>query len=335
MSRINFKVNPQIPTMSTTKDDQPLPTPPFHIVPNINNLRDAALFPLTTPSGPIRPKILFRSADVSKLPLSGWQALHSLGITHVFDLRSAPEVGFRSADTPKPDWVSAMLSAGIKRTWCPVFTEADYSPEGLAKRYVKYMDEDVAGFVSAYHDILLNGAAAYTTILRHLIERPGEGVLVHCTAGKDRTGIFFGLLFAYLGVESEVVAREYNLTELGLTHVREEVVARLLLSPAFKNYIATKATGKQLSAEEIGKLIVDDKAGKQSGVEETLDPEARRQGREAALRMVGAKKETMVKALEMLERDFGGAEKYLRERCGLGDGDLEKLKENLVVRNGA
>jgi protein tyrosine/serine phosphatase len=316
--------------MSTTTD-QPLPTPPFHIVPNINNLRDAALFPLTTPSGSIRSEILFRSADVSKLTSSGWNSLRSLGITHLFDLRSAPEVGFRDDDSSKPEWVSAMSSAGIERTWCPVFAEQDYSPEGLAKRYVKYMDEDVKGFVSAYHDILIHGGAAYAKIFHHLISHPGEGVLIHCTAGKDRTGIFFGVLFDFLGVDRETIAEEYNLTERGLTHVKEEVVARLLQSPAFKNYVASQATGEQLSAEEIGKLIADEKAGKKSDVEESMDPEALKKGREAALRMIGAKKQTMIAALDMLDKEFGGAEKYMREKCGLKDEDLTALNKNLVV----
>lgn len=223
-----------------------------------------------------------------------------------------------------------MRDAGINRTWIPVFKESDYSPEGLAKRYVKYMDEEVKGFVSAYHDILLSGGAAYRAIFKYLIEEPGRGVLVHCTAGKDRTGIFFGILFDYLGVERGIIAEEYNLTEQGLGSVREEVVARLLKSPAFRNYMNTKKTGQQLSTEEIGRLIQEEKEGKTPAVEEELDPETRAVGREAALRMVGARKETMLAALDMVDREFGGAEKYLREYCGLEDGDLEALRRNLV-----
>jgi hypothetical protein len=224
-----------------------------------------------------------------------------------------------------------MQQANVSRTWVPVFTEKDYSPEGLASRYIKYMDEDVKGFVSAYHDILANGGGAYAQILRYLIDSPGKGVLVHCTAGKDRTGIFFGILFDYLGVEREKIAAEYHLTERGLGDVREEVVARLLLSPAFRNYIHSQQTGQALSTEEIAKLIADEKAGKSAGLEEEMSPEARQKGRQAALRMVGAKKETMLASLEMVDRDFGGAEKYLREKCGLGDGDLQALRKNLIV----
>jgi protein tyrosine/serine phosphatase len=323
-------------TTTTNDANDLLPSPPFHTVPNINNLRDAALFPLSTPTGPIRPSILFRSADVSKLDASGWRSLHSLGVKHVFDLRSAPEVGFTNASSSDaiPSWVGAMQSSGIQRTWVPVFTEKDYSPEGLASRYMKYMDESVAGFVSVYRDILANGGAAYAIILRYLATSPGEGVLVHCTAGKDRTGIFFGVLFAYLGVDREVIADEYNLTEVGLGSVREQVVARLLLSPAFKNYIATQETGQALSAQEIGWLIQEEKEGKNSGGEEVvMSPEARAKGREAALRMVGAKKETMLAALDMLEEEFGGAERYMREVCGLNDEEMRALRRNLVGRD--
>ncbi|KAH7410147.1 tyrosine phosphatase family-domain-containing protein [Phaeosphaeria sp. MPI-PUGE-AT-0046c] len=311
---------------------QALPSPPFHNIPNIANLRDAALFPLQTATGPLKPSLLFRSADVSKLLPENWSSLSALGVTHVFDLRSAPEVGFTSStpSTSLPTWVSSMNEAGINRTWVPVFAEQDYSPEGLAKRYVKYMDESVTGFVSAYHDILLAAGPAYRSILLYLIRSPGAGVLVHCTAGKDRTGIFFGIVFDYLGVDRQAIADEYNLTEQGLGSVREEVVARLMKSPAFRNYMNTKQTGEQLSTEEIGRLIQEEKEGKAPAAEEELDPETREVGRQAALRMVGARKETMIAALQMVDKVFGGSEKYLREYCGLGDKDLEALRRNLV-----
>lgn len=328
-----------------TSSYQPLPSPPFHSVPNINNLRDTALYPLNTPSGPIRTYILFRSADVSKVDKDGWTALHELGVAHVFDLRSAPEVarGFAGLtgegdDGSKPEWMQAMKSAGVERTWVPVFKEADYSPEKLAQRYVKYMDEDVKGFVEAYHDILRDGGEAYGKIFRYLVNLPASslkeeklGALVHCTAGKDRTGMFFGMLFDFLGVKRETIAEEYNLTELGLSTVREEIVPRLMQSPAFKNYMASQATGKQLSVEEIGKLI----AAGDTGEEQVLAPEVLEKGRQAALRMVGAKKASMMGALEMLDRAYGGAERYMREYCGLSTEDLEALKKNLVVRDGA
>ncbi|KAF1849183.1 uncharacterized protein K460DRAFT_354060 [Cucurbitaria berberidis CBS 394.84] len=343
--------------MTTSQENAPpLSHPPFYSIPNINNLRDAALYPLKTSTGqPIRPDILFRSAEVSKLSLPDWQALHAIGISHVFDLRSKPEVdkgwagivgeGKDGADV-RPGWIAAMEQAGVKRSWVPVFAEADYSPERLAERYVKYMDEGVGGFVEAYEDILRNGGDAYRSILLYLaglspptltksdghVQEP-LGALVHCTAGKDRTGIFFGILFDFLGVPREAIALEYNLTEQGLRHIRDEVAARLMQSPGFKKYMLSQMAGKSLSAEDIARSLREQGGEKESeGAGVQIPPEILEKGRQAAFRMIGARKESMLKSLEMVDEKFGGAEAYMRKECGLGDEELEKLRRNLVLK---
>ena len=68
-----------------------LPQPPFFVVPNIINLRDAALYPgslpTTKPPGKVRPGILFRSAEVSRLDREGWKPVHDIGV--VRSLRSS------------------------------------------------------------------------------------------------------------------------------------------------------------------------------------------------------------------------------------------------------
>ena len=48
-------------------------------------------------------------------------------------------------------------------------------------------------------------------------------VLVHCAAGKDRTGISVALVLRLLGVERDVVVEDYLLTE----HARDEIDRRL------------------------------------------------------------------------------------------------------------
>lgn len=37
-------------------------------------------------------------------------------------------------------------------------------------------------------------------------------LLIHCTAGKDRTGVIIGVILALLGVESRLVVEEYRLS---------------------------------------------------------------------------------------------------------------------------
>lgn len=338
-------------TAMAIQDNSTLPSPPFFLVPNINNLRDAAIS-LSTPSGPIRQDILFRSAEVSKLDRSGWGAVHSLGVAHVFDLRSKPEVekGWAGivakadgGEDVRPSWLRDMEDAGVNRTWVPVFKETDYSPEKLAERYQKYMQTSVEGFVAAYRGILSSGGEAYRTIFTYLASLPASspqaqqngasklGALIHCTAGKDRTGVFFALLFDFLGVPRTAIAREYHLTELGLSSVREEVVARLLLSPGFQKYMLALSAGKELSKQELADLVQN----RDEPATQTADfpSQVQEMGRQAALRMVGAKEESILATLDMLDREFGGAEKYMREYCGLGDEELQKLRDVLVVKS--
>jgi protein tyrosine/serine phosphatase len=45
-----------------------------------------------------------------------------------------------------------------------------------------------------YSQILDHGGSSFGTILRHVRDNPTEGCLVHCTAGKDRTGIISAIL---------------------------------------------------------------------------------------------------------------------------------------------
>lgn len=59
--------------------------------------------------------------------------------------------------------------------------------------------------------------------------------------------------------------------------------------------------------------------------------DAEEEGRKAALRMLGARRESMLGALEMLRNEWGSAEGYVRGVCGLGDGEVEALRRNLVV----
>ena len=89
------------------------------------------------------------------------------------------------------------------------------------------------GFVHAYADILRAGASAFSTIFQHLVHAP-SACLVHCTAGKDRTGVFVALILSLLGCSDEVVAHEYALTDQGLAHKKPVFIERLLQTEALK-----------------------------------------------------------------------------------------------------
>lgn len=84
-------------------------------------------------------------------------------------------------------------------------------------------------------DIIKNAPPSYRTILLHLANEPEKPLIVHCTAGKDRTGVICALVLSLCGVEDEIVAHEYALTEVGFsTEWKEAVIEHLMHHPALK-----------------------------------------------------------------------------------------------------
>ena len=106
-----------------------LPSPPFIKAPGIANLRDAGGYPIQGhPGKMVKRGVLFRSADPTKATDEGLAVFKGLGITHVYDFRSAQEL----KTTPPRDF------EGTKRVFVPVFLNTDYSPEALALRFGDY-----------------------------------------------------------------------------------------------------------------------------------------------------------------------------------------------------
>lgn len=200
-----------------------LPSPPFIPIDGIHNFRCIGKYPTSNPTSITRSDLLFRSAEPSHVTPSGIEALKALKITTIFDLRSLPEIKRMKAHTP------IVEIEGIERVFVPVFRDRDYSPEAIALRYKDYTSANgTDGFRRAYEDILENGSGSYRRIFEHIRDKPKEGCLVHCTAGKDRTGLLVALVLQLAGVEDEIIAEEYGLTEVGLAGWKDAIIEHLL-----------------------------------------------------------------------------------------------------------
>ncbi|KAF2171888.1 hypothetical protein M409DRAFT_63430 [Zasmidium cellare ATCC 36951] len=208
-----------------------LPSPPFIPVEGISNFRDIG------DTTHVRRGLVYRSADPSKATPAGLKKMsEGLGIKVIFDLRSTPEI-----QRDGPEWAGVEVDKedpyveyGITRKWVPVFAASDYGPEQVGLRYQHYTKTGSEGFVKAYNDILLAAPSAYTAILKHLAQPNPTPCLIHCTAGKDRTGVLVALLFLLAGVDTEAIADEYSLTDLGLEHLKPLFIERLLKNPALE-----------------------------------------------------------------------------------------------------
>ena len=201
------------------------------------NLRDVGGLSVS-PTASIRHGILFRAAAPSSAASDAAALATAFATNHIkytYDLRSNVEITRHDGDEANSQ---AILPTGVRRVAAPVFRNDDYSPEANALRYKDYADEDsTRGFTAAYRAILGSGQEAYGKILRHLADESGkpDGILVHCTAGKDRTGVIIALVLAICGVDDEAIAQEYGLSQEGLKDWRKKAIAVLSQNPAMAN----------------------------------------------------------------------------------------------------
>jgi protein-tyrosine phosphatase len=66
--------------------------------------------------------------------------------------------------------------------------------------------------LSAYRSFVSDHSARWAAMLRRLAQRDALPALVHCTAGKDRTGFAAALVLLTLGVPEETVFEDYLMT---------------------------------------------------------------------------------------------------------------------------
>ncbi|KAL1922120.1 uncharacterized protein VTP21DRAFT_10762 [Calcarisporiella thermophila] len=204
-------------------------------VEGVFNFRDVGGW-ITREQKHVRARYIYRSGELSGLTEKGIETLRRLGVKHIFDFRSILE----SEVMPSKE------IPGIQRHHIPVFSMEDYSPEKLQERFSCYT-RGPAGYEEAYMTILASGTTAYRNVFEHIASNPHEPLLVHCTGGKDRTGVFVMLLLVLLGLEPEFVCEEYALTQLALSH---SDTAANFLSNTFDDSLAPEEVQSFLSASQ-------------------------------------------------------------------------------------
>ncbi len=69
--------------------------------------------------------------------------------------------------------------------------------------------------VTAYTDVIVdNNPDVYARVFERIADPANLPLVVHCTAGKDRTGVAMALLLALLGVPDDVIEADYALSNL-------------------------------------------------------------------------------------------------------------------------
>lgn len=91
--------------------------------------------------------------------------------------------------------------------------------------------------------MLDNNPQLFTAAVAAIAEAPPGGVVVHCHAGKDRSGTVVALALRLVGVPAEIVAADYAAVDDRLRdHFTEQLA--LIEDPAEKQQLAESFTAR-------------------------------------------------------------------------------------------
>src|SRR3954451_5583654 len=154
------------------------------------NVRDLGGLPAAG-GGRIREGALVRSDNVRRLTDAGWEALEAHGIRTVLDLRWIAE---RDVDPPREVTIDVVHLSLLGDDGAVYGRELDERLSGI--------DDPTSRTTAAYLDMLTTWRSRFVDAVRTVADAPPGGVLVHCAAGKDRTGIVVALLLSLAGVDA-------------------------------------------------------------------------------------------------------------------------------------
>jgi hypothetical protein len=82
-----------------------------------------------------------------------------------------------------------------------------------------------------YEQLLAGSAGSIVTAARHVADPDRHGVVFHCAAGKDRTGVLAAVLLDAVGATADAIVEDYAMTAEREHQVRE----RLVRIPAYSD----------------------------------------------------------------------------------------------------
>jgi protein-tyrosine phosphatase len=160
----------------------------------LHNARDLGGLPAG--SSVTRRSALFRSPQLDDVDAAGWRALAGSGVTTIVDLRNEREVA------PLP-----LLPPHISTVRAPVEDESasDFMAEWGGR----------LGTPDYYGEILRRWPHLVSAAVGAVADAGPGGVLVHCAAGRDRTGMVVAVVLRAVGVSIGDVVDDY---EVGVRH---------------------------------------------------------------------------------------------------------------------
>jgi protein tyrosine/serine phosphatase len=248
----------------------------LHKFEGIVNFRDFGGYP-TQDGRSVKRHRLYRAAHFHEATEADIARLDSLGVRTLIDFRQAEEREF-SPNRWRPARVIAHDRSAAPQTPPPAFDafSAAVARANMVATYERFTWED--RFLKLFGDMF-----------RTLAEEGGP-VIVHCTAGKDRTGIACALVLHMLGVDRGAIFADYLATNTYLDPQAREALVRARIEPLL---------GRAITAEEMTPLI---------GVEAIY----------------------LEAALAEIDRRAGSIEAYVHDTLDVPEAAITAMRENLL-----
>ena len=159
------------------------------------NTRELGGIPISRKEQVAWNKVL-RSDDISVLSANDIKDLSTYGIDTIIDLRTPGEretTGYVLADNDlfNKHYISLMISEDV--------SDITHSDTEMSLGYF-------------YQQLLDESQPLFKDIFKVFSDNNNEGVLFHCAAGKDRTGVVAALLLDLLGVADGDIIANYEVT---------------------------------------------------------------------------------------------------------------------------
>ena len=223
------------------------------------NVRDLGALPTSDGQRTVAGRLL-RGDNLQNLSPSDVRRLvRDIGVTTVVDLRSPAEV---SAEGPGP----LTRVESVRHAYLSVLPErgtaTDAAADALAVRRdgarSRYAGDIRAGYYLGYLEDRPDHVVA---AVRSVAESPGAA-LVHCAAGKDRTGVVVALALSAVGVRREAVVADYTATAERMP----AVLGRLRASTTYATDLDKAPDDDHMPRAETMTAFLDEVDGRYGGV---------------------------------------------------------------------
>ena len=171
----------------------------------LHNARDLGGLPVG--SSLTRFGRFYRAPRLDVLTGPGWLQLAEAGVRTIVDLRNLDEI----RELPIPP--------GVIRHHRPV---EDQSDQEFMTTWSPHLNSPVY-----YSDVLTRWPEKIIAAFRCFVDAPEGGVLFHCGAGRDRTGMMTALLLQLAGVARDAIVDDYLISVVIMNDYPESGEPRL------------------------------------------------------------------------------------------------------------